>query len=456
MGRSRIDSGLDIGGTGEGKERLGVDDLKKVIRYKSLAALFLVAFMIRMVFSLFIYDHPERVISPDSPLYISLAESLLDSQTFPSVFRTPVYPSFIALIYGVFGHFPQAVIMAQSFLDSLTAIFVIFICLEIFKKVRYAYGAGFLYAVTPFAVFYSNMILSETLFTCILVASVYFFIVFLDKRKMHYIVVSSVFLGAGVLCRPIALYLPLLLAPFIFMSGFRLRDRLIPCLICLFSFSIILIPWYMKNHYQHEYWGISTVKDIDMFYYEAPAALMIRDNPLSVIQPAINEPLYIYQLYLWERVRKKYGWREKNQSDVIEDAKKNAILREEGNAIIKENIPIILLSHTVGIGRTLCPYPPHFENLTGSPVTIVRGFAFLLDVAITILSLSGIIAIVRGAPNTRVSKIATGAMIFLLFYFTFIPGIMGYSRFKIPVLPLICIFASFGMGIIRREIQRTK
>ena len=342
--------------------------------------------------------------------------------------------------------------MAQYFIDSLTAIITAFIFLAVFGKVRYAYGAGFLYAVTPFAVFYSNTILSETLFACILAASIYFFIVFLNKRHIPHLIASSAFLGVGVLCRPIALYLPLLLTPFVFLSGSRLKDRLVRCMIFLAAFYIILIPWYMKNYQQHEYWGMSTVKDLDMFYYEATAALMIKGDPLSMIRPGINEPLGKYQKYLWERVKTKYGWKENSPFQIREETKKIAILREEGDIIIKENIPIVLLSHTVGIGRTLCPYPPHFERLMGDHATIVRWIGFLIDAAITGLSLFGIIAIVIGIPNVRINKIAVVALLFLLFYFTFIPGIMGYPRFKMPVLPLICIFASFGMARIRKDL----
>jgi len=426
--------------------------MKRGMRYNPLFALFLVSFIVRMGFFLFIYDHPERVLAPDSSFYIELAEDLLRSHSFPSIFRTPVYPSFIALVYGLFGHFTQAVIMAQYFIDSLTAIITAFIFLAVFGKVRYAYGAGFLYAVTPFAVFYSNMVLSETLFTCILAASIYFFIVFLNKRQMLHLIASSALLGFGVLCRPIALYLPLLLTPFVFLSGSRLKGRLIRCMIFLAVFSIILIPWYMKNYQQHEYRGISTVKDLDMFYYEATAALMIKADPLSIIRPGINEPLSKYQKYLWKRVKTNYGWKANSPFQIREDSKKIAILREEGDVIIKENIPVVLLSHTVGIGRTLCPYPPHFEWLMGGHATVVRWTGFLIDLAITGLSFFGIIAIVMGVPNVRINKIAVVTLLFLMFYFTFVPGIMGYPRFKIPVLPLICVFASFGLGRIRKDI----
>ncbi len=38
----------------------------------------------------------------------------------------------------------------------------------------------------------------------------------------------------------------------------------------------------------------------------------------------------------------------------------------------------------------------------------------------------------------------TMAMAVLIVYFSFIPGIVGYNRFRIPVLPYISIFSALG------------
>jgi hypothetical protein len=419
---------------------------------KYVSWVFLFSVTVKMVFFLFAYNHPERFFDADSELYVQLGEGLLTSFAFPSIFRAPVYPSFIALVYAVFGHFPQAVVASQIFLDSLTAVFVVLIFFEISGQNPYAYAAGFFYAVSPFSVVYSHMVLSETLFTFILIASVYFFVLFINNNKRRYLVASSVLFGSGVLCRPIALYLPLFLAGFIFMNGFRLRHRLINCLIFLFAFYIILIPWYIKNFQQYEYLGISSVKDINIFVYEAPAVLMIKDNPLSIIKVSINETLYKYQMYLWEKVKKKYNWEINNPFEVSEDALKLSILQKEGAFIIKENIPIVLLSHTAGIGRTLCPYAPHFEKLVGYNIKILKLFAFLIDAFIMVLSLFGIKSALSEFSDIRASRIITVTMFFLILYLTFIPGIVGYPRFKIPVMPYISIFAAFGLEKIRKDI----
>ncbi|MBS3951795.1 MAG: glycosyltransferase family 39 protein [Methylomicrobium sp.] len=97
---------------------------------------------------------------------------------------------------------------AQILLDSLTAVFVFLIFIEIYRQKSYTCIAGFFYAGSPFSVFYSHMILSETLFTFILIVSIYCFILFINLKNRRYLILSSVFSGVGVLCRPIALFLP--------------------------------------------------------------------------------------------------------------------------------------------------------------------------------------------------------------------------------------------------------
>lgn len=420
------------------------------IKYASL--IFLSSLMLRTVFFLFVYNHPERLFEPDSALYMKLAESLLGSYTFPSVFRTPGYPSFIALVYSIFGHFPQAVVGAQILLDSLTAVFVFLIFLEIYRQKPYAYIAGFFYAGSPFSVFYSHMILSETLFTFILIVSIYCFILFVNLKNRRYLVLSSVFLGVGVLCRPIALFLPLLLAVFVFMSRARLKDGFINCLIFLFSFYIVLFPWYIRNYQQYEYLGIATVKDVNMSCYEAPTVLMMKDNPTSIIQPGINETFFKYQGYFWDKIKKQYGWEMGGICGEGENIEKLEILKKEGKLIVQENIPLLLLSHAAGAGRTLCPYPPHFEKLTGYPVSILKLLAFLIDAVIMALSLFGMVFALRRPLKIGKARFTALAIFFLILYFSFIPGIIGYPRFKIPVMPYISIFAALGISGIRKKV----
>jgi len=420
----------------------------KELKGKILLYIFLFSLSLRFIFWVFFYNHPERAFDPDSFGYNQLAENLLDSYTFPSIGRTPVYPFFIAVIYSIFGKFPQAVLIPQYFLDSLTALFVVLMFFRISGNTRYSYSAGLIYAINPFAIFYSNMILTETLFTFIFVTAMYFFIIFLQNQQKRYLIVSSFLLGIGTLCRPISLYLPLLLAPFIFTTGYRFRYKCVNVFIILIAYCMILIPWYMRNYHEYDTWNVSTVSDVNIFYYEAPAILMIKDNPFSMVQFKITKSIDDLNMGRWKKVKEKYGWNEESAFELADDPQRLIILRKEGLTVIRENPLIFLLSHLGGIGRILFPFYPYFDKFLGSDSIIIKVLSFCIDLIIMGLSFIGLISLLKKKEtllSNRLQRIIIVIMLVLIFYFTFLPGIIGYNRFKIPVLPYITIFATLGL-----------
>jgi 4-amino-4-deoxy-L-arabinose transferase-like glycosyltransferase len=416
-----------------------------VLRKKYLFYIFLFSYGVRLIWWVFIVGHPERAFEPDSFGYIQLAESLRDSHTFPSIFRTPGYPFFIALIYSISGKFPQAVLIFQYFLDSLTALLVVLIFFRIFRKPVYSYIAGILYALNPFTVFYSNLILTETLFTFILATAVYFFILFLQDYQRKYLILSSFLLGLCTLCRPISLYLPLLLIPFILTIGYRIKDKIINVLIFLMIFYIILLPWYVRNYHKYDYWTLATVKDFNIFYYEAPAILMYRSNPFLKIQFGMDKILAEYQENIWFKARAKYGWDNKRPFEIHNDPEKVIILKKEGFKVIQQNPLSFSVIHLNGIGRILFPFYPHFEIFLGNDFKIIKIVCFSMDFIIMGFSLLGVILTLKRNPDIRFNRVITVSMIVLIFYFTFLPGVTGYNRFRLPVLPFISIFSSFGL-----------
>jgi 4-amino-4-deoxy-L-arabinose transferase-like glycosyltransferase len=427
-----------------------------MISKKKLLYIFIFSFCLRLFFIIFLYQHPEKAFEPDSFGYVELAENLTDQHTFPSIFRTPVYPFFIATVYSVFGKFPQAILIVQYFLDSVTAIFIPLIFYRIFGNVKYSYISGLFYAINPFAIFYSNLILTETLFTCILTLSVYFLILFLRNQQMKYLISSSFLLGIGTLCRPISLYLPLLLVAFVLTIGNRMKDKIINCLIFLMIFYITLLPWYIRNYQKYDFWTLSAISDKNIFCYEAPAILMYKSNPFLKIQFGMDKILEEYRKNMWAKIRAKYGWDNKSPFEIGNEPKKLIILREEGLKVIQENPLSFLVIHLNGIGRTLFPFYPYFNKLIGHESKIIKLLSFFIDFIIMGLFLWGLIVYLKDCTRIGFITIAGITMIILVFYFSFLPGFAGYSRFRIPVVPYISIFAALGLWRLPRSLKLGK
>lgn len=420
---------------------------------KRLIYIFLIAFILRAIFWVFIADYPERAFDNDSMSYLHLSESLLDSHTFPSAFRTPVYPFFISLVYGIFGKFPQLILLSQYLLDSISAVFIALISWRIFRSLRLSYTAGIIYGINPFAIYYANMVLTETLFTFLSLIAIYFLILFLLDQKKIYLVVSALLLGAATLCRPISLYLPLLLVPFIFLFAYTFRKKLVSSAIFLLVSYVILVPWYIRNYQEYGRWTLSTVSDLNFFMSFAPEILAIKENPFTIIQPNINNTIEHFQNDLWDNAKNKYGWYDKTPSLIFKDPKESVILREEGMKIIQDNSAVFFIAHVLGIGRTLCPYYPSFGRLIGNDVKLISLLSFWVDLCIMGFFTIGIFISLKTQPRFKFVKVLSVMMIVMIAYFSFVPGIVGYSRFRIPVLPYISIFSSIGIFRIFKHLD---
>jgi len=80
----------------------------------------------------------------------------------------------------------------------------------------------------------------------------------------------------------------------------------------------------------------------------------------------------------------------------------------------------------------------------------MKWIGFLTDAAVAGFSLLGIISIIGSNSHRKNGIIKAVTVMLLIFYLTFIPGILGYPRFKIPVIPYISIFAALGLGSTRQ------
>jgi len=409
---------------------------------------FFVALSARILLWTFIIAHPERALDNDSALYIGLAEDLLNRHAFLSILRTPVYPLFIAAIYHISGRSYEAVLFPQCVLDSFTATATALIFFRLFKGRRYSIVAGLMYGLNPFAIYFCNKILTETLFAFLLVIMFYFLACFFDTQRRVYLAISSIMLGLSALCRPIALYSALLTVSALFFVRNEVKKKFICCALFILCFSAVVTPWFLRNYHFCHRWILSTIDEMNYFISFAPEVLMIENDPFSIVQVRINEPIEHYKEILWNKVKSEHGWHENGPLELGNDAQRVALLSAEGKKVILQRPVIFLASHALNILRTLCPYYPPFSKLTGKDVGIISALSFIIDMLTVGLFFLGSFFCVQGELLQDSNKVLIYLMIAMILYFSFIPGIVGYNRFRVPILSYICILSSLGLGKI--------
>jgi len=176
---------------------------------------------------------PGAMLTPDSPTYELPAQALLQWGRFaqspaapdtPDTLRTPGYPLFIALTEAVAGPSHNAVIAAQIILGMATFL-VLFACARrIWRRRTAALLAVVLLALDPVSFHHSQLLLSETLFTLVLVCGLYCGcrVARHGARRPGWVLLLGLALAAAAQIRPIAYYLVL---PMAFWLLLTLRRR---------------------------------------------------------------------------------------------------------------------------------------------------------------------------------------------------------------------------------------
>lgn len=221
-----------------------------------ICALFLLSLSLRMGF--LIGHGPE--VGGDTGDYLRLANNITRTGIFglesdlsftvsmaadtPTIRRAPTYPLFLALIGGWAEPTALPVVIVQVVLDSFIAS-LIFLAARNVVGVRLSLVCALLYALNPGAVIASIKVMSESLFTFILFASIALIGIGTAKDKLSMTGIGGIILGMAILCRAIAEPLPLLFALSLFCLP-AVAHRLRHGLMLIFCACLVVVPWAIR------------------------------------------------------------------------------------------------------------------------------------------------------------------------------------------------------------------
>lgn len=229
-------------------------------KYKIEILIFFTALAVRMIFFVWTrvqFGEAGFLYHGDSVGYLNLAKNLMYHHVFsrediapflPDFLRTPVYPAFIALFYGIFKTI-SGVIIAQNIIGASTSVLIYCLGKKIFSRIA-GLAAAIFFIFEPNMAYWSNELLSETLFVFLLTLGLFLFAKFISGRKISVLISSAVILGLAILTRPIAILAPFILAAFLYVflrKIFSFRKILILIIIYSLTCGIVLAPWLIRN-----------------------------------------------------------------------------------------------------------------------------------------------------------------------------------------------------------------
>lgn len=222
--------------------------------------LFIAFSLIGLVPRLLVFNiaiHRERPVYSwqDSPGYIMMAHHLAAGDGFqdaggPLFHWPPGYPGFLALMFATGIASPDRLagaLIAQVLLASLVAGIVSLLALRL-GGTPAVLLAGTLMALEPASIAHANMILTESVFTFLLVLAVLAWIWWWDSPKTYRLLIFAGLVGLLPLFRPVATYLwvPIALLLLFVRPSSVIRTKALVVFITLATIPIV--AWTLRNY----------------------------------------------------------------------------------------------------------------------------------------------------------------------------------------------------------------
>ncbi len=437
--------------------------------HKIEIAIFLLAVAVRSLLFFINLDHNQgdliTTIRGDDGYY-EISKSLVEGIGFghldasglfvPNPLRPPVYPFFIAGILYFFKSY-WVVLVTQILIASMIPVLGMYIVRKFTQVKALVYITGVLLALEPYAILFSFIFYTETLFIFLFFIFLLFFLSYFKDNSWRNIIWSAVFLGLAVLVKPTIQYLPIVI-PLFLLWHFRkspLKKTITQLVVFVGVFMLVISPWLYRNYKEFGVVGMSAQPAFNLNIYLVPSVLSIENKTSFAIE--------------LRNIEKKEGFDQNNITLATSDYYvKQAVdvLKEHPVALLK-SIGITSVTFFTHDGMlTVLQYSGYtpqnylsrpallmlFDDFSGlviaikgvisSPmvlVLLVRVFWIIM----TLLFFVGVVRFLRDKkPNTLVIF-----ALFLVMYFvatTAINGLGVNARFRMPVNVFIFFFATYG------------
>ena len=189
----------------------------------------------------------------DEQQYSRIAQNLVAGHGFgwaenePTSIRPPLYPALLAAVWRVSPNNLQAVRVVQILLGLATAVLVYVLGSRVYGPAVGAWAAAVCW-LYPSLIFFNFLILTETLFTFLLVAFVLTVVLLVQIPRPAFAIACGIALGLGALTRSILWPLPLILCPLlaVLIRAPLARRLALPCLV-LAGYAAVVAPWAVRN-----------------------------------------------------------------------------------------------------------------------------------------------------------------------------------------------------------------
>ncbi|MBO4648622.1 MAG: glycosyltransferase [Lentisphaeria bacterium] len=444
--------------------------LKETIRLHrrnsfALPAVFLIAFLIRLLTALPGLSSPQLLMRPDSAPFLADAgpgiftEMPSFHRPYPSAWRkqkpetpaylriygnetrAPLYPMWLSFVFGISGRSLAFAAIMGCLLGALACIPVM-LAGKLYGSPRVGIAAGLLLALNPTAIVYSPLFLPDTLFLLIVSLQVWFFLRFVKNVFGLNLIVSVVLAACGALIRPVnAMWIFPCIFVLLFLRRMPLRLRFNYLLTALVLFGAVLFPWLLASKRAGIGWRIDTISSEALL--KNTAAL---EGAVTGRKPAELAAEYRHQmLERYAAEPERFGTLEA-QLEERDRVMFEKIARHPFRCLALHFNPSILHQDLDGLIVNLGLFRQNTQ------------FYFRLIYTVTIVlymfTLLGLLWYLIAAAD-RKSWMPLLLFLLLSGFYLLMPGPIAIPRYQLPALPFLCLAAGFGLiyfyGIVKEK-----
>lgn len=441
---------------------------------RSAWSIFLTAFVLRFVLFVVIlfFVGQSGLMLGDSKQYIGLAQSLADGNGFmldgkPFFFRTIGYPGILAIGLKLFRSLPF-IIFLQLILASYLPLIVLRIGRALGLGERTSRIAAWMTAIEPHLIFYSVMVLTETTYTFIFLLAILSAFLAMQTNKKKYAVATGVYIGLGMLIKPLLQFFPLFLIPFFLPFWRKISWKQTLMHICIISgiTGALLAPWIIHNKNVHDSTSLSNQGSVAALFYLGTSIVSVRDH---ISYPAAEA-----------KVKADF---EQKHGEGKTELEKNALYAKEAFSYMQQN-PLIVArifaintftlwtssnynsflhyyhvtpplthknlppTHYVAQGRYLDLAKALGEILT-QPFYSIGLLGRMLWIVLTILFVQGFCKAWVRLPKQRLEFVLIAALCAYLTATIWVDGLGIEARLRFMLIPIEFLFIAFAWTCLR-------
>jgi hypothetical protein len=415
-------------------------------------------------------DGPSGFMSPDSEHYVELSRSLLhgsfsETKSFPipgapQVSRTPGYP--LILLPAVGLHSTILAVLENCLFATLLAWAVWKITLDLNLGPRTATWAVCLYCLEPVGFVYCGKILSETAFAALFLLAIWLIVLSLRKPSYTTLAFAAALLGCATYVRPISIYLGVWLVPVfaLFPRDSDWKHRISRAIVFPVILGLTLTPWILRNTAVAGYQAFSSSAVVNLYFYDGAAVLAkLKHHTFEQMQADMgynNRQKYV------EVHPEQQTWSQSEIFNFWDSEAKNIAAAHWRSYTALHARGCVLMIVSPGVSELLIDlglYPTRdsqISNKLSEGILPALRWIFMqypvAAVAIPLMVMQLFLYYVFALVGLRRLPLEIRILfVSLSLYFVLVSGVAGTARFRVPIMPLVCISAAAAIANWKRK-----